>query len=156
MCLGVFFENPWKRPDASVEYLCCNRKAQAASTQNFALLAQATIEITRHNHLIIACSHQTQSVFLCAHSFRGELRTAAQCQRSGCNNISAFLTTAPIARSLCEGCTRHNLHILVTAPFCCDRKSQAVSAQSFALWQQATRDHASRSLWLLLVRAMHI
>jgi len=46
--------------------------------------------------------------------------------------------TALIAHSLCEGWTPHNLHILVTAPFCCDRKSQAAYAQSFALWQQAT------------------
>jgi len=46
--------------------------------------------------------------------------------------------TTPIACSLCEGWTRHDLHILVTAPFCCDRKSRAACAQSFALWQQAT------------------
>ena len=32
----------------------------------------------------------------------------------------------------------HNLHILVTAPFCCDRKFRAACVQSFALWQQAT------------------
>jgi len=62
-----------------------------------------------------------------------------QHQRRGCNNIPSFLQrTAPIARSLCEGWTRHNLHILVTAPFCCDRKSRVASAQSFAPWQQAT------------------
>jgi len=36
------------------------------------------------------------------------------------------------------GLNSHNLHILVTAPFCCDRKSRAACAQSFALWQQAT------------------
>jgi len=59
--------------------------------------------------------------------------------RRGCNNIPSFLQrTAPIARSLCEGWTPHDLHILVTAPFCCDRKSRAACAQSFALWQQAT------------------
>jgi len=39
--------------------------------------------------------------------------------------------------------------ILVTAPFCCDRKSRAACAQSFAPWQQATieitrRDHSRR------------
>jgi len=39
--------------------------------------------------------------------------------------------TTPIARSLCEGWTRHNLHILVTSPFCCDRKSQTGCAQRF-------------------------
>jgi len=55
--------------------------------------------------------------------------------------------TAPIARSFCEGCTWHNLHILITAPFCCDRKARAACAQCFTLWQQATveitrRDHS--------------
>ena len=44
--------------------------------------------------------------------------------------------TAPIARSLCEVRTWHVLHILVAAPFCCDRKAQAACAQSFTLWQQ--------------------
>ena len=39
-------------------------------------------------------------------------------QRRGCNNIPSLSQwTAPIARSFCEGCTWHDLHILVTAPF---------------------------------------
>ena len=46
--------------------------------------------------------------------------------------------TAPIARSLCGGYTWHGLHILVTAPFCCDRRVPAARAQSFTQWQQAT------------------
>jgi len=33
--------------------------------------------------------------------------------------------------------TTSTLHILVTAPLCCDRKSRAACAQSCALWQQA-------------------
>jgi len=40
--------------------------------------------------------------------------------------------------------------------YCCDRKSQAACAQSFTLWQQATRDHAPQSLLLLLARATYI
>jgi len=65
-----------------------------------------------------------------------------------CNNIPSFLQrTTPIARSLCEGWTPHDLRILVTAPFCCDRKSRVAYAQSFAPWQQAIieitrRDHS--------------
>ena len=44
---------------------------------------------------------------------------STQHQRRGCNNHPSFLQrTTPIARSLCEGRTRHDLHILVTAPFC--------------------------------------
>jgi len=72
--------------------------------------------------------------------------------------------TAPIARSFCEVCTWHDLHILVTAPFCCDRKSRAVSAQSFTLWQQATieitrRDHSiiacSRHIYMGVILRAH-
>jgi len=59
--------------------------------------------------------------------------------RRGCNNIPSFLQqTTPIVHSLCEGWTRHDLHILVTAPFYCDRKFRTTCAQSFAPWQQAT------------------
>ena len=44
---------------------------------------------------------------------------STQHHRRGCNNIPSFLQrTTPIARSLCEGWAPHNLHILVTAPFC--------------------------------------
>jgi len=54
-----------------------------------------------------------------------------------CNNIPSFLQwTAPIARSFCEGFTQHDLHILVTAPFCCE--ARVACTQTFTLWQQAT------------------
>ena len=57
---------------------------------------------------------------------------STQRQRRGCYNILSFLQrTALIARPFCEGFTRHDLHILVTAPFCCNRKAWAASAQSF-------------------------
>ena len=73
---------------------------------------------------------------------------STQHHRRGCNNIPSFFQqTTPIAHSLCESWTPHDLHILGTAPFCCDRKSRAACAQSFAPWQQATieitrRDHS--------------
>ena len=35
---------------------CCDRKSRAACAQSFALWQQATIEITCHDHSIIACS----------------------------------------------------------------------------------------------------
>jgi len=38
----------------------------------------------------------------------------------------------------CEGSTYRGLHILVTAPFCCNRYAWAARAQNFTLWQQAT------------------
>ena len=74
--------------------------------------------------------------------------TSLQHQQRGCNNIPSLLQrTAPIVCSYCNSSTWHNLHILVTAPFCCDRRAWAAYVQIFALWQQATieitqRDHS--------------
>ena len=59
-------------------------------------------------------------------------------------------------RFFCEGCTWHNIHVLVTTPLCCYRKARAGSAQSFTLWQQANnRDHTQCSLYYCLF-APHI
>jgi len=52
---------------------CCGRNARAASAQSFTLWQQATIEITRGDHSIIACSRHTYvGVILRAHPVRGE------------------------------------------------------------------------------------
>jgi len=57
-----------------------------------------------------------------------------------CNNNPSFLQwTAHIARSFCECCTCHHLHILVKVPLCCDWKGRAASTLSFVPWHQATR-----------------
>jgi len=53
--------------------------------------------------------------------------------------------TTLITCSFYEGCTWYHLHILVIAPFCCDRKARAASAQSFTLWQQASIKIACRN-----------
>jgi len=163
---------------------CCGRKAWAACVQSFALWQQATKEIMRRNHsprtLVIifnrsqvsigrdstpqslyyclfvphihgCCSSCTSRSWWIAHSTQRYLR--------GCNNIPTFLQrTAPIAHSFCEGFTQHYLHILVTAPFCCDRKAQAACAQSFTLWQQATikimrRNQSLRALIIMFSRS---
>jgi len=82
-------------------------------------------------HVYGCCFSRTSRSWWITHS--------TQHHRRGCNNIPFFLQrTTPIARSLCEGCTWHDLHILVTALFCCERKVRAACAQSFTLWQQAT------------------
>jgi len=54
------------------------------------------------------------------------------------------------------GWTRHDLRILVTAPFCCDWKSRAACAQRFTPGQQATIEimHCNLSYYCLL--AVHI
>ena len=158
---------------------CCDRKSRAAYAQSFALWQQATTEFICHDHssrtLLLRSVVDIASITrdytprsLCYCLFAPHIWMVLFCPHipfvvnhtinttlpERCNNIPSFLQrTAPIARSLCEGWTPHDLHILVTAPFCCDRKSRAAYAQSFALWQQATieftcHDHSSRTLLL--------
>jgi len=117
---------------------CCERKARAASAQCFTLWQQATIEITCHDHSIIACScHIYTGVVLRAHPIRGEshikpnangeVATTSLLFTTNRTNHTFFLWRLHLARP----------HILVTAPFCCDRKARAAIAQSLTLWQQA-------------------
>ena len=62
-----------------------------------------------------------------------------QHQLKDSSNIPSFLQrTASFARSFCEGCTWHHFHILVKAPFCCDWKGRAASAQCFPLLYKTT------------------
>jgi len=70
-------------------WYCCDRKARAASAQSFTLWQQATIEIMRHDHSIVACScHVYMGVILRAHPVRGE----SHIQR---NNNREVATTFP-------------------------------------------------------------
>ena len=75
----------------------------------------------RRSHSIVACSRH---IYICCCSSPTSrswwITHSTQRHWRGCNNIPA-----PIARSLCEGWTRHDLHILVTAPFCWDRVTKA-------------------------------
>ena len=130
-------------------YYCCDRKSRAAYAQSFALW-QATIEITCHDHSIIACSHHIYVWCCSSHTSRSWWITqSTQHHRRGCNNILSFLQrTAPIARSLCEGWTRHDLHILVTAPFCC-RVSHSVT-HKHELWIWFTLSYAMMKALLRL------
>jgi len=64
-----------------------------------------------------------------------------------------FQRTAPIAHSFSEGFTQNDLNILVTAPFCCDRKTRAASAQSFTLLQQATMEDMRHDHSIIFVSA---
>jgi len=71
------------------DWLCCDRKSRASSAQSSAPRQQATIEITRRDHSIIACSrHVFYGVVLHAHPVRGESCISAQRQRRGCNRIA--------------------------------------------------------------------
>jgi len=97
-----------------------------------------------------------RSIVLRAHSVHGEPHIQRNVSREVATTIPLFLQrTAPITHSFWEDLTRHNLHILVTATFCCDWEAWAASAQSFTLWQQVTRDDTPWSLYYYLF-APHI
>ena len=146
---------------------CCDRKSRAACAQSLNAAASNNRDhasqsllllLARASHIYFCPSHTSHSRWIIQ---------STQHHRWGCNNIPYFLQrTTPITRSLCEGWTRHDLHILVTAPFCCNRKSWASCAQSFPSWQQGTieltwRDHSiiacSRTsrLWRITQSTQH-
>jgi len=113
--------------------------------------SRTLVIVFNHSHVNIGRGFTSQSLLLllahatyirCYSSRTSRLwwiTQSTQCHRRGCNNIPSFWQrTTPIACSLCEGWTRHDLHILVTAPFCCNRKARVACAQSFAPWKQAT------------------
>ena len=109
----------------------------------------------RRNHSIIACSRHTYIYIYCCSSRTSRswwITHSTQCHRRGCNNIPSFLQrTAPIARSLCEGWTRHNVHILVTAPLCCHPKSTSgMCTKLHTVAASNNRDHAPQSLYYCL------
>jgi len=100
----------------TLQCMCCDGKARAASAQSFTLWQQATIEITQRDHSVIACSrHLYMGVVLGAHPVRGELHIQRNASGEIVRISLLFQRTAPTARSFCEGCTWHDLHILVTA-----------------------------------------
>ena len=100
-------------------------------------------------HIYGCYSSRTSRLWWITHSM--------QHQRRGCNNIPSFLQqTTSIAHSFCESCTWHNLHILVAAPFCCDRKAWG---QVHEAWQCNSKQHqrsCAATTLLLLVRATYI
>jgi len=81
---------------------CCDRKARAECAQSFTLWQQETIEITCHDHSIIACSrHIYMGVVLRVHSVRGERRIQRNANREVATifHINRFLSTSKQADS---------------------------------------------------------
>jgi len=76
-------------------------------------------------------------LFLHTHPLRGESHNHR-------NTTGEVATTSPPIYN--EPHRSHVLHIAVTAPYCCDRKSRAAYTQSFAPWQQATIEIMHRNL----------
>jgi len=83
-----------KRSSKNKRSYCCDRKSRAAYAQSFALCQQATIELTCHDHSIIACSRHIY-VWCCSsrtsrswwitqstqHHRRGRNNTMVDCAR---------------------------------------------------------------------------
>ena len=86
--------------------------------------------------LTIACSRYIYNgVILRAHPGPGESHIQRNTAGEVATTSPPFLQgTIPIARSLCECWTRHDLHILVTASFCCDRKSREACFPTSLHW----------------------
>ena len=81
----------YQSPHTSDIYIyCCDRKARTACAQSFTLWQQATKEITRRDHSIIACScHKYIWVLFFATSRSWWITHSMQHQRRSCN-ISKF------------------------------------------------------------------
>jgi len=92
--------------------------------------------------------HIHNGVILHAHPVRGESHNQRNTTGEVATTSPPFYNEPHRSHVLCVKAEfPHNLHVLATAPFCCDRKSRAACAQSFAPWQQATieitrRDHS--------------
>jgi len=128
--------NLYKAPVFIICFYCCDRKAWAECAQSFTLWQQATIEITCHDHSILLV--RATYMWCCSLCTFCSWWTA-QCQPRGCNNIPSFFSMNRTNRTyFYEGVTWHNLHILVTVPFCCNWKARVACDQSFTLWQQPT------------------
>jgi len=78
-------------------------------------------------------------LILHVHRFRGELHIQRNTTREVATTSPPFCNEPHRSHVHCvKAWTRYDLHILVSAPFCCVRKSRVACAQSFAPWHQAT------------------
>ena len=99
---------------------CCNRKLERHAREASHCGSMQQKRSCAAILLLLLARATCNGVILHAHPVRGESHNQ---RRRGCNNTPSFLQrTTPIARSLCESWTRYDLHILVTAPFCCNPK----------------------------------
>jgi len=127
-------------------------KARVAYVQSFTVWQQATIEFMHRNHSIIACSCHVYILlffvhipFVLNHIFNAMPPETLQ------QHSLLLQQTAPITRSFCEGFTQHDLHILVTAPFCCDRKSpSSIYVKLHTVAASNDRVHVPQSLYFCL------
>ena len=119
-------------------------KARAASVQSFTAWhwQQATTEITRREHYYCLF---VPHIFVCCSPFMVNRTFNTMPTEKLQQHPLLFVMNRTARTSFYEGCTWHDLHILVTAPHSCDRKTRATSVQSFTLWQQATIEITRRA-----------
>jgi len=91
LVLGETFQQDW---------YCCDRKARAACEQSFTLRQQATIEIMRRNHSIIAClRHIHIYIYGCCSSLT-PVRGESHIQRNANRKVATVLTSGMKSRVL--------------------------------------------------------
>ena len=89
-------------PSLFAAQYCCDRKSRPAYAQSFALWQQGTIELTCHDHSIIACSRHVYVWCYSSHTSRSWWITqSTQHHRRGCNNIPSFLQQPHRSHVLC-------------------------------------------------------
>ena len=120
----------------------CAKPRTAAASNNRDHESQSLLWLLAHATHIYFCSSCT------SHSWW--ITRSTQNHRRSYNNILSFSQrTTPIACSLCEGWTRHDLHILVTTPFSCDRKSRVACAHRDATCDVITSDLMFSEVFLM-------
>ena len=143
--------------------------------QSYALWQQATIEITCHDHslcMLVVTFNRSQvnigkasmprSLYHCLfvphtcvvlHAILLVVNHRFNTSTEWLQKHPLLFTTKRSNRTFfCEGFTWHDLHILVTAPFCCDRKSpSSMCTKLHTVAASNNRDHAPQSLFTYAV-----
>jgi len=111
---------------------CCDRKSPSGMCAKLRTVA-ASNNREHAPQSIYYClfAPHISGVFLRAHPVRGESHIQRKANGEVATTSPHFCNEPHRSHVLCEGFTQYDLHILVTAPFCCDRKDRAASGQSF-------------------------
>jgi len=142
-CKGKLHILVWSEGSSSK---CTKLHTMAASNKRdrmmcslYCCLFMLHMDVILHAHPICGGLHNAQSMPM-----------AMAMERCYLQQHPFFYTNRTIAGSFCESCTWHVFHILITAPFCCNWKARAASAQSFTLAASNNRDHMLCSLYYCL------
>jgi len=156
--LGLVRDTACTNPSSSSlsldQFYCCDRKSPRGMCAKLRTMAASNNRVhpTRSLYYCLFTPH-IYIIVLRAHPIRGESHN----QRNATGEVAT--TSPPFYNEphrsyvlLCEGWTQHNLHILVTAPFYCDRKSPRGMCAKLCTVAGSNKSSCAWSL-LLLVRA---